>query len=53
MYELQDMSKAFDREIQSLQLSVGDASRVCLLTSFLRIVYSNVFIHLGNSNFIC
>ncbi len=29
MYKLQDISRNFDREIKTLQLSVQDASRVC------------------------
>ena len=29
MYKLQDLSKNFDREMKSLQISVHDASRVC------------------------
>jgi radical SAM superfamily enzyme len=34
MYKLQDISRNFDKEIKSLQLSVQDASRVCFMKYF-------------------
>jgi chromosome segregation ATPase len=50
MYKLQDVSRNFDREIKSLQLSVQDASRVYSRNFLYSIFYS--FDFLGNSKFI-
>jgi predicted nuclease with TOPRIM domain len=48
MYKLQDLSRNFDREIKSLQLSVQDASRVCHTNFFIRFVRIHFFRKLEN-----